>query len=376
MSIEVLRGHSHSPDPHQAVADVVSGFGARTPDAVLFFCSPDYDLAVLGPAIRRALPCPVAGCTSAGQLGSEGFQRGGITAVGFAGGALRMHTHLLRPLSDSESEAYRVAEEVRRVAADAKADRRLFGLLLVDGLSMAEERLVAALYQALDDVPIAGGSAGDDLRFDRTWVYHDGGFFTDAAVFSVFESRVAFAIVKLQHFVAGPTRLVITESDERGRVIREINGEPAAQAYADAIGVALDALDATTFSRHPLMLRLGDDHYIRSIQKVNPDLSLTCFCAIETGLVVSIGVGIDPLGALAAGFADMRQEVGEPALVIGCDCILRRVEVEHSGLQNRIGEFFARENVVGFSTYGEQINGLHVNQTFTGIALGSGPCRR
>jgi hypothetical protein len=25
--------------------------------------------------------------------------------------------------------------------------------------------------------------------------------------------------------------------------------------------------------------------------------------------------------------------------------------------------------VVGFSTYGEQINGLHVNQTMTGVAI-------
>jgi hypothetical protein len=27
--------------------------------------------------------------------------------------------------------------------------------------------------------------------------------------------------------------------------------------------------------------------------------------------------------------------------------------------------------VVGFSTYGEQYNGIHVNQTFTGVAIGS-----
>jgi len=26
--------------------------------------------------------------------------------------------------------------------------------------------------------------------------------------------------------------------------------------------------------------------------------------------------------------------------------------------------------VIGFNTYGEQFNGMHINQTFTGVAIG------
>ena len=57
--------------------------------------------------------------------------------------------------------------------------------------------------------------------------------------------------------------------------------------------------------------------------------------------------------------------------MLGCDCILRRLETEREGIKERIGEIFARNNVVGFATYGEQFNSMHVNQTFTGIAIGS-----
>jgi hypothetical protein len=140
--------------------------------------------------------------------------------------------------------------------------------------------------------------------------------------------------------------------------------------YAEAIGVPVAALDATTFSQNPLMLRIGDDYYVRSICRLNPDMSLTCFCAIEEGLVVSIGQGVDAMATLESAFASMRELVGEPALIIGCDCILRRLELEQSGLDTRIGEFLAQNRVLGFSTYGEQFNGLHVNQTFTGVAIG------
>jgi hypothetical protein len=38
-----------------------------------------------------------------------------------------------------------------------------------------------------------------------------------------------------------------------------------------------------------------------------------------------------------------------------------------------VGELFQRNNTVGFSTYGEQYGGVHVNQTFTGIAIGTPP---
>ena len=50
----------------------------------------------------------------------------------------------------------------------------VFGILFVDGLSMLEEKVAAWLFSAFEDIPIVGGSAGDDLRFERTGVYADG----------------------------------------------------------------------------------------------------------------------------------------------------------------------------------------------------------
>lgn len=34
-----------------------------------------------------------------------------------------------------------------------------------------------------------------------------------------------------------------------------------------------------------------------------------------------------------------------------------------------MSQTLARHNVVGFNSYGEQLNMLHVNQTFTGVAI-------
>ena len=37
-----------------------------------------------------------------------------------------------------------------------------------------------------------------------------------------------------------------------------------------------------------------------------------------------------------------------------------------------MSDILRRNNAVGFNTYGEQFCGVHVNQTLTAVALGSG----
>ena len=52
------------------------------------------------------------------------------------------------------------------------------------------------------------------------------------------------------------------------------------------------------------------------------------------------------------------------------DCILRRLEFQDLCLDRQIGQFMGDLSVAGFSTYGEQFDGVHVNQTMVGIAFG------
>lgn len=354
----------------EAVAEIRAAVDQPGMQAVLLFCSPSYDLAKLGAAIRDAFPCPVIACTSAGQIGPTGYQRGGITAASLAGGDVVAHPYLITPLSECRAQAATIAAQVRSRVDSLPSDRRAFGLILVDGLALAEEGLTAALYQSIGNVPIVGGSAGDDLKFERTWIYCDGEFVSDAALFTLFETSLPFTTFKLQHFRPSDKRLVITAADPSRRVVKEINGLPAADAYAELLGLSAEQLDANVFSRNPVMLRIGSDYYVRSIAQMNPDRSITFFCAIDEGLVLRVGEGLDPIATLEDGFRDALASVGAPSLIIGCDCILRRLELEQRHLDGRAGEFLSANKVIGFSTYGEQFNAVHVNQTFTGIALG------
>ena len=369
------KAHFHrASTSHRDVDDAVDELTASlgTDPAVVFaFVSAQYDLERLGPALDAAFSdaCVVA-CTTAGQIGDRGFQPDGISAVGLSG-PFEAETFAIEPLTGMAASVELAAKAVRKRVEELPTGHRAFGFLLVDGLSMLEERLAASLYTQVGDLSIIGGSAGDDLKFQATHVLTNGRFRSNTATLTVVSTPLPFQMMKVMHHEPSERRLVITAADPERRVVMEINGKPAAEAYAELVGEPVESLGPEAFSNHPVMLRVGDRCYIRSIQKICDDGSIVFYCAIERGMVLSLALPARPMESLRAEFLRIEREMGTPAVVLGCDCILRRLELEEMGLDGEVGEFFSEANVVGFSTYGEQVDGIHVNQTFTGIAIGA-----
>ena len=183
-------------------------------------------------------------------------------------------------------------------------------------------------------------------------------------------TEVPFRVFKTQHFVPTEQRVVVTAADAQHRRVMELDGYPAAEAYARLVGSQVQDLDPTSFAGSPVVVLIDGENYVRSIQKSDPDGSLTFFCAIEEGLVLRVARGLDLVKNLDHAFTEIRAAIGLPQLVIGCDCILRKLEIEQQGLGGDVAALFRDNNVTGFDTYGEQFGGVHVNQTFTGIAIG------
>ena len=373
--LRVKKGYSTARGEIEAVREFARLIDQPDPSAVVFFASSSYDLDRLGAEIRRTFGAPVIGCTTSGEITPAGYAQGTLSGASIACDELQVHPYTIPSLR--ELDTGRIEEVVGSVqerlshTLRVKPEARAFGLLLIDGLSVKEEQVAAILANAVEDVPIAGGSAGDDLKFEKTHVYVDGKFVSDVALFALFITTLPFVPIKTQHFEASEKRLVITGADPENRIVYGINGRPAAEEYARIVGIEPGNLQPMVFSTYPLMLRFGGEYYVRSIQKVNRDGSLTFFCAIDEGLVLRIAEGKNMVENLSDAFAQVRTEIPEIKLTIGFDCILRLLEVESKGLQGRINEILMRNHVIGFNTYGEQFNSVHVNQTFTGIVLGA-----
>jgi hypothetical protein len=366
--LATVHARSVATDPHLAVAELARALFAAPPGVLLVFVAPQYDLGVLGAALNRTFPQhTVIGCTTAGQIGRGGFHAGGITAAVLSSPELCATPYLLSPLSDPKRVAADLADCLPKRSAGAAP---AFGLLLVDGLSRQEERLTAAIRDVVGDLPFVGGSAGDDLRFEATHILHDGRFLQDAALFVLFETTLPFATFHFHDVVPTETRVRVTRTADGGRTVMELDGLPAAAAYAKLIGRSVSELSTAVFADHPWLSTIDDAAYVRSVGRALPDGSLYFLCAVEEGSELTLGARGDGVVAAAVAFDAVRDQVARPAFVIGFDCVLRRLDLQTRGVAHDVEALLSDNHVVGFSTYGEQIGGVHVNQTFTGVVLG------
>jgi hypothetical protein len=371
--LSIRTGRSLSRDEKKAVSEFQQAVRQPETEAVIFFCSSKYNLDVIGRELAKNFDCPLIGCTTAGEISTLGYQEGGIVGASLSSKELRVHRHMLSPLSQFPlSEAGKVASAIQENLLFVKGfeRERMFGFILIDGLSMLEEEIIASLYTCFEGIPIIGGSAGDDLELEKTYIYDDGQFKSDAAVFSVFETTLPFFTFKTQHFQPTDTKIVITGADPKRRIITEINGEPAATEYARVLGLELDEVNPMVFSENPLLLKIGGEWYVRSIQKRNTDNSLSLFSAIEEGLVLTIGKGGDIIRNFMDQMTLFEKEMPQNHFFIFCDCILRQLELKSRGFMGEMNRLLGGCNAIGFSTYGEQFNSIHVNQTLTGVVIG------
>lgn len=371
----IRRGQSKQPDARAAVREFRLSIEQPDLELVLFFCSSRYDLDALADEINLQFGAVlVAGCTTAGEIGPAGYADHSLVGASFnrtSAKAVSCRVDRLREfdMASGHETAASLWEKLRSAVPEATS-RNTFALLLVDGLSVREEQVVRAFQSGLGGMALVGGSAGDDLKFKRTCVFQGGNFHSDAALLVLVSTPFPFRAFKTQHFVSEKERLVVTDADVDHRLVREINGLPAAEAYARAIGIDPDHLEPDCFAASPVVVVIDGTDYVRSIQRINPDGTLTFFCAIDEGIVLRVARGKDFLGNLEHAMADIRQDVGPPQLILGCDCILRNLEITQTGLKEAAGKLLDDNNTVGFSTYGEQFGGVHINQTFTGIAIG------
>ncbi len=338
---------------------------------VVLFLSPMTDVtALIGQAQRKFAPAQVVGCTTAGEISAAGYSEGEIVAVGFPQSHFQARTILIDDLDDFDAHDLieRMIRNRNHMARDTPDWVSDFTFLLVDGLSTKEDTLTSQLSVGLGPVAFFGGSAGDGTDFKKTYVLHGGRPHPNAAILIQIRSRCPIKVFKTDHLIPSQLRMVVTGADPARRIVHEINAEPAAREYARLLGKDPEQLTTFTFAAHPVVVQIGDQHHVRAIQQVADNGDLVFFSAIDEGVVLTLAEPENMVTHLQREM-DMLSERGKPAIVLACDCILRRVEAEQKQMTQDISKILRANNVLGFSTYGEQINSMHVNQTLTGVAI-------
>ena len=371
----ILTGHTLAQDAVTAARQFYDQVHQAEMALVLFFCSSRYDQQVLAGELNRLFgETPVIGCTTAGEIGIEGCQSFSLSGMSFPAPVFTVATGLLGPLESFEvRQGKEFAEALNGEILTQSSSGQLrnpFAFLMIDGLSQREESVLGSIHNNLPEVPIIGGSAADDLQFRETTVFARGRFHRNHAVMALVDSSCPVSLWKSQHFEATDQRMVITAADTANRRVIEINGLPAAAEYARLTGADIGDLEPNWFASSPVVVLVNGKEYVRSIQRVNDDGSLTFYCAIEEGLVIRVARALDLYRNLESELQEMTADIGQYQAILACDCVLRRLELEQNSDLERIGDLLRQYRVTGFHSYGEQIGGVHVNQTFTALAIG------
>jgi len=335
-----------------------------SPRVGIYFASPTYDPVHLSRLLSETFPeSKLLGCTTAGEICGDRMLTGSIVAMFLGDDVVEDAACAVVNIR----EKAHLAEALHDLAVHFKAPissldvRKHVGVILIDGLSGAQERLMETLG-ALTDLFIVGGSAGDNMEFRSTYVMANGQAYTGAAVLLVLRLREGFDILKTQSFQVTGKVLVANQVDEDHRKVIQFNQKPALDAYAQAIDVAPEAA-AARFMRNPLGLIIHGEPYVRSPQRVEGE-SLVFYCQIKEGMELSILDAGDIVEDTRSALEAKIRQLGRVKGLLNFHCILRTLQLRAENKCDEYAELFSGIPSVGFSTYGEEYLG-HINQTST-----------
>ncbi len=353
----------------ETIDDVISDIQSQAQGAetrmVLFFASAKFEAQALSTRMGETFSgASVFGCTTAGEIVTGKMLKGSVVAMLF--GPDIISDVKIEVLENIKSEI-KVEQALKSIGdyyqtPPAELDfEKYVGIILIDGLSMAEETIMEKIGDQTDTIVI-GGSAGDDLQFSTTYVFADGKAYTNAAVLAMLKPAVGFDFLKTQSFNPLGKTLVATKVDEAQRKVLEFNDKPAADAYAESLGVSVEEAP-NFFMSNPIGLMMGDEPYVRSPQKIQ-DKSMCFYCNIKNGMELQILESTQIVDDTRTALEEKKKDLGNISGIINFHCILRTLELDQKGQADDYGNLFSDIPTVGFSTYGEEFVG-HINQTST-----------
>ena len=376
--LKTITAVSRATDPFIASQELYQQLHQDNIDFVLFYCSSTYALDTLSQTMEDTFKdISIVGCTTAGEVTNNGYEQNSIVAIGFSCKYFAISATLIESMEkfDTMNAQSTINELVEQCQSKhlTEIKNTSFLLTLLDGLSSNEEQFLVTLNSAARGIPHFGGSAGDDINLAKTHVYYQGNFFQNAAIVIMVNTVLPFEVFNCHHIKLPTEKLVVTAANADSRTVYELNAEPAALEYAKLLNMNIEDLSPEVFSLNPLAVKVGGHYYIRSIQKVNEaDLSLTFYCAVDVGIVLTAVEMGDIFDPVTQKLNEISERYGKPELVLACDCILRRLEIEQRGLERQVQDLSRNYKIAGFNTYGEHINGIHLNQTFTGVYIAGG----
>jgi hypothetical protein len=332
----------------------------QKPHVCWLFCSAQKGVKNLLKGVNDAVDTDnLIGCTTAGEISNEGFSTESAVLVGIVTDRIDFHLSVVENLSqDSEASGRKLAQGL------PKSTRYL--QLFSDGITGNGCAILRGISSVLgEEIPVSGGTAGDNGRFVQTWQFAGREMLTDAAVAIGFSGDFKLGAGVRSGWVPIGLSKKVTRSS--GNILYELNGEPALKVFERFLGKHAHKLPEIGVE-YPLGLvgRWGDVgeedyHLLRATMSVNREEGSISFAGeIPEGAEVSLTCG-DIASVLNASEEAARLALSDlgnatVAMIFCYSCMARklilgsRTREEIVLIHQKIGHNLP---IAGFYSYGE-----------------------
>jgi hypothetical protein len=376
-------GHSWHPRARRAGAEAtLDALQLAEPRLLMVFASFGYDLPELLAGVHQvAGDVPVIGCSTAGEIGPGPALARGVVVVALGGDFTVTTTHA----TGLRDHAREVGESVARGLLPLPDKRYRATLMLTDSLVGDQQEMVRGAYGVLGaTVPLVGGGAGDNMRMETSYQFHNGRILQEAVVAAAIGSDSPIGVALRHGWRSSGDAMVVTGSD--GNNVHTLDDRPALDIYlerhAAPPGIETDPKAFVEFAlTRPLSVSRRGDAAVRHVLGGDPaSRALTCAGTVPRGAAAWLATGDveSTLAATDAACADAIAQLGDTPLLalLLIDCVGRRAVLGEEGALAERRQMAARAGaapLAGFYSYGEiartrGVIGYH-NQTVLAVAL-------
>ena len=298
----------------------------------------------------------VIGCSTSGEIWDEKLVDGSLTvvAIEFSKVKLKLVSETIASQSDSLRCALKLGNQL--AADDLKSI-----LVFSDGLHMNGSDLARGITEVVGkEVSVAGGLAGDDHRFEHTFVIC-GGNIDEARVVAVGlygDSAIIGSSSKGGWDPFGHERTI---TKAQGNILFELDGKRALDVYKQYLGDDAKNLPASAL-RFPISVRenhSSETSLVRTILSVDESTGTMTFAGDvpHGGLAQFMYGNFDRLIDAAGRAAEIVIGVSkEPVLAIAVSCVGRRLVLgdrTEEELESVMENLPPGSQMLGFYSYGE-----------------------
>jgi hypothetical protein len=346
------------------------------PDAIIVFAAPGNDFRALLSALAESTDTTtIVGCSSAGEFTSAAAGVGLTNATALRSPDMRFSAAVGKGLTSDYARAARDIASRFRANQYPQLPHRA-ALVLVDALAGHAEELVNSLtVETAGSYRFFGGGAGDDARFQKTYVFCGTEVYEDAAVALEIVSKKPIGVGARHGWTPASQPLRVTEA-EASRVV-SFNAAPAVEAFEDhaaSTSQQFNQADPIPFFLHNIVgVDTGSGHKLRVPLGVSEGGGIVCAAEIPAGATTHImsTAGASAAEAAAEATRDAVHQVTSqghrPRAALFFDCVATRLRLGKSFDQelDAVAAELGGAPFAGFNSYGQivraegQFSGFH-----------------